>query len=979
MSLLDTEVGKCYKNFVWTKVHPIEELSCVLYELKHEPTGASIMHIACEDPENVFCLGLQTWPDSSNGVAHILEHTVLCGSKKFPVKDPFFGMTRRSLNTFMNAFTGQDFTCYPAASLVEQDFYNLLEVYCDAVFFPELKEMSFLQEGHRFEFQTPNDATTPLLYQGIVYNEMKGAMSSPDSRMWKAINKHLLPELTYAYNSGGDPDEIPNLTYQGLKDFHAKYYHPSRCTFYFYGNLSIEKHLDFLQTHVFSKVEAVDPLPPMPSQTRFKAPVVVNERYPAQENDTTIATFSWLTTKPTQVEDTLALTLLDSVLTDNDASPLKRALLESKLCTMADSFLDIETSEIPFVIICKGCQDQDVEPLKNVILNTLERLSHTGIDPQMAQSALHQLEFERLEIGGGGYPFGLSLFFRSGLLKQHGGKPENGLQIYTLFEKLQAKIQDPQYLGGLIRHYLLDNPHFVQVSLHPDSNLENEEAQNEREKLDRIAAGLSEKEKETIIAKASQLKAFQLENEMQSLECLPKIHLSDVPKETFDYPLQSEDFENLTVFHHETFTNHIIYSSLVFDLPDISEDDLPYVQLLVSILTELGAADRNYAENLSYIQEHIGGISLSLNLHPQRGNCEVLKPALILRGKALMRNRKHLFGLLKDFTLTARVDEEARIKELILQICTHLQQRLNQNAMGYATLLSTSHLSKLGSINDKWGGLTYFKFMERLGRDIDQHMTKLLQKFEQIKKALFHCHKPHLVLSCDQETYEVLKKEHFYGISKLPVTPMVPFSLQPTALQGLSQGRPISAPVAFTSMGFKTIDSNDERAAYISIATELFDNKILHPKIREQGGAYGSGSSYNATTGSFYFYAYRDPQLKNTIDAFQLAAKEIATGNFTEDDLDEAKLGLVQHFDAPSSPGSRAYTAYVWQRENKVLSWRQNFRNKVLTATKKEIVDAVKTALIPKLESGCVVSFASKKLLEKENKKMARPLPILPL
>ncbi len=979
MPVIDAEIGTRFKNFVYSKIKPIDELSCVLYELKHEPTGASVMHIACDDKENVFCLGLQTWPDSSNGAAHILEHTVLCGSEKFPVKDPFFGMTRRSLNTFMNAFTGQDFTCYPAASQVEQDFYNLLDVYCDAVFFPQLKEMSFLQEGHRFEFQTPNDPTSPLLYQGIVYNEMKGAMSSPDSRMWKAINKHLFPDLIYAHNSGGEPSEIPNLTYQGLKDFHTEYYHPSRCTFYFYGNLPLEKHLDFLETHVFSKVEALDPLPKMAEQKRFSESVIATERYPAQENDTAIATFSWLTTKPTQAEDTLALALLDSVLTDNDASPLKRALLESGLCTMADACLDIETSEIPFVIVCKGCQEENSQAIKDVIFKTLEKLSQSGIDPKMAESALHQLEFERLEIGGGGFPFGLNLFFRAGLLKQHGGKPEDGLQVYALFEKLQSKISDPQYLSGIIRKYLLENKHFVQVTMIPDHNLESLEAKLEREKLDQIQSQLKEQEKEKIVRGAAQLKAFQLQNETASLDCLPKIQISDVPQETPEYELKSEEFDNLRVFHHPAFTNHIVYGSLVFDLPDLEEADLPYVQLFASILTELGAGDRNFAENLGYMQEHVGGMSVSLNLHAQQGSPDTLKPAITIRGKSLWRNREHLFGLMKDFATSAKVDEAGRIKELILQINTHMQQKLNQSAMGYATLLATSHLSRLGSINNKWGGLAYFKFIENLSRNIDEILPEIVQKFEKLKTLLFHCNQPHLVLSCDEDSYEKLKDEHFFGLDALPGKAMCSFALELKLQGGTSQGRPIKAPVAFTSMGLQTINSSDKRASLISLATELFDNKVLHPKIREQGGAYGSGSSYNVTTGSFYFYGYRDPQLASTLDAFFLAAKEIAAGNFTEDDLDEAKLGLIQNFDSPLYPGSRAYAAYVWQRENRSHAYRQAFRERVLQAKKEDVMQAVADVLLPKLDSGCVVTFASEELIEKENKKMTHPLPIIPL
>ena len=968
--------GMRYKDFVYDRITPIEELSCTLVELTHEPTGAQIIHIANADPENVFCLGLKTWPDSSDGAPHILEHTVLCGSKKFPVKDPFFGMTRRSLNTFMNAFTGTDFTCYPAASQIEQDFYNLLEVYCDAVFFPELKELSFLQEGHRLEFAKPNDSSTPLNYQGIVYNEMKGAMSSPDSRLWKAISKHLLPDLTYAVNSGGDPADIPNLTYQGLKDFHSTFYHPSRCLFYFYGNLPLEKHLDFIETHVLSQVDKVDALGSLPLQPRFAAPKQAQERFPTKDSELGMAAFCWLTTTPTNVEHALALSLLDSILTDNDASPLKRALLESGKCGTADGHLDVEMSEIPYIVLCKGCKKEDVRALQQIVFATLEQLSQSGIDPEMAKNALHQLEFERLEIGGGGYPFGLALFFRAGLLKQHGGDPKAGLSVYSTFETLQKKIEDPTYLSALIKTYLLKNPHFVTLTMVPDRGLEAEEAAEERQKLDQIRGNMSEKEVEEVIATSARLKTFQLQNEAASLDCLPKLAIEDVPEKTPDFALDKHQVGDLTVYHHDTFTNHIVYAALVFDLPDLSPDELPYAQLYSSILTELGVADRSFIENLNLMQAHLGDVSTSISLHAQRGCADTLKPGVIQKGKALERNRTHLFEMLHDFATSARTDEAARIKELILQIYTHLKQRLVQSSMGYATLLATKHTSLIGRINSHWQGLAYYQFIEKLVHDLDNHLPNIVKELSSIQQKLFSCSRPDLVISCAAKSFAEMKKEKFYHVSKGLQSGYKHFHFPLEKGVPESGAYPIAAPVSFTSMGLKTIDSTDPRAPLISLASELFDNKILHPKIREQGGAYGSGSSYNPITGSFYFYGYRDPNLATTVDAFRAAADAITSGEFTEDDLIEAKLGLIQEFDSPLYPGSRAMAAYIWKRDNKTVEWRQAFRNAVLSGTKEAICKAVKDCLLPALDEGCLVTFAGEDLIENENKKLSKPLAI---
>ena len=547
-------IGDTYRDFAFTKALPIDELQMVLYELTHTPSGARVVHLEAEDSENLFCLSFQTIPHDSTGVAHILEHTVLCGSKKFPVKDPFFSMTRRSLNTFMNAMTGADFTCYPAASQVEKDFYNLLEVYLDAVFFPELKKLSFLQEGHRLEY------SPDLMHKGIVYNEMKGSMSNPEARLWQDILKYLTPDLTYAFNSGGDPKEIPNLTWKELKEFHAKYYHPSRCIFFFYGDLKLEKHLDFIAKNALKGVTPLPPLEKLHIQKRFEAPITKAGSYPSTEGNI-FTSFAWLTCDGNNQEELLALDLIDIILMETDASPLKHALLKSGLCTQADGYFDSDMSEVPFFIICRGCKENSAEKLKKIIFETLENLEITD---EQIEAAIHQMEFHRLEISGDHGPFGLTLYLRSVLTMQHCGAPENALSVYTQFKKLRLLVKDPTYLKGLIRKYILDNPHFLTYVFTPNKDLEQKEQMEENKGLKKIEASLSKEEKEVIVKQARELEAFQEKAESQSIECLPKITLEDVPRESIDFPITHEQVDQLTVFHHECFTNHIVYARRSF-------------------------------------------------------------------------------------------------------------------------------------------------------------------------------------------------------------------------------------------------------------------------------------------------------------------------------------------------------------------------------------------------------------------------------
>ncbi|MBI3508024.1 MAG: insulinase family protein [Chlamydiia bacterium] len=648
-------------DFQVTKQLKLEELHCTLQQLVHVPTGACVLHIANDDPENLFCLSFQTLPDSSNGVAHILAHTVLCGSKKFPIKDPFFSMTRRSLHTFMNAMTGQDFTCYPASSQVEKDFYNLLEVYLDAVFYPELKQLSFLQEGHRLELHDHQ-----LQIQGVVYNEMKGAMSSAESRLWEALAKALMPDLPYAHNSGGNPREIPNLTYEELLAFHRNFYHPSRCLFFFYGNLPLEKHLKFIEDKALRHVSKMAPLPPLPRQRRFSQPVQTRAYYPIASGESKggkceIA-FAWLTVPLSDQEKALALSLLDLLLLDTDASPLKMALLRSGLCSEVEASMDLEMSEIPWVIICKGCDPEDAEPLKKILFDTLQKICQKPFETKHVEACLHQLEFDRTEIGGEGSPFGLTLFFRAALLHQHGNDPENALLIHSLFKQLRERLLNPNYLTDLLRATLLENSHFVQLTLEPDNELEKRELEEEQTRLKQREKTLTPKEKEEIQKKMQALSRYQEEVEHQSLDCLPKLQLADVPSVTRDFPLGQNKCDELEIFHHNCFTNHITYADLLFDLPDLSASDLPLVFLFSKLLTEVGCGGREYGENLEFQQAYTGGFQCLMSLHVLQEDPNRCKPSLSIRGKALQHNVPQLFQLFGDVVSSADFTDEKRIR-----------------------------------------------------------------------------------------------------------------------------------------------------------------------------------------------------------------------------------------------------------------------------------------------------------------------------
>lgn len=968
-----------YKNFQLKKAVDIAELQLTLIELEHLPTGAQVLHLANSDEENVFNISFRTYPSCSNGVAHVLEHIVLCGSEKFPIKDPFFSMTRRSLNTFMNAFTGPDFTCYPAASQIKADFYNLLEVYLDAVFHPRLREISFLQEGHHLEFAKPKDPLSALKIKGVVYNEMKGSMANPDHRLEESLFESLFSDLSYRFNSGGNPTDIRNLTYNDLKTFHEKFYHPSQALFYFYGNLPLEGHLDFLEEKVLKGVIKNPPLTPQPIQKRLQAPICKTHYYPFTQKEEikekTLIAWGWLTLPGADEAEILALSVIDMALMGTDAAPLRHALLQSNLCKQVDTSLEEELSEIPFILVCKGCPEDAADKLEKLLRENLAKIAEEGIPSHLIVGAIHQLEMSKKEITGTSTPYGLSLFFRSGLVKQQGKSAEEELKIHSLFKKLHDLLKDPLYLSQLIRNHLLNNPHCVRLVMHPDATLAAKELQEEEEYLKIMQQKLKEEDKQKILLQAQALKKYQEEKE--DLNLLPELALSDIPPHCKDFPLKKESSKALTLYSHDCFTNEILYTDLFFNLPELPEEDLSYLRLFSLLIPELGCGGRDYKENLDFLFQHTGGVSCELDFFlsaedPQRGD-----PALSFRGKGLYHKTDKLFTFFQELLGPIDFQDSARIQDLLKQHFEEMETSFQRSPLRYALNMATGSFSKPLRINNLWYGLDYFEKLKEVKAQFDIDPQILQKKLEELKERCLSLQGPDLVISATYDKVEELQKKGFYGLNTLKEKPFKPWKNEIQLPPPLSQGRIITSPVAFNVLAFPTLPYTHPESPALSIASQIMENKMLHLRIREQGGAYGAGATHAATWGYFYFHSYRDPHIKATYEAIYEAVDELTRGNFNEEDLLEAKFSLLQVLDDPRAPGSRGGTAYAWMRSHRTKEKREKYRQELLKMDKEEIVHVAKTRILPKLPDAVRVSFASRELLEKENLAMGdKALPL---
>lgn len=945
-------------SFRVDEVHPLEEIAATLILCTHLPSGASVVKIANDDEENVFSLCFPTWPENSTGVAHILEHTVLCGSKKFPIRDPFFSMTRRSLNTYMNALTGSDFTCYPAASLIAKDFYNLLEVYLDACFFPTLSKMSFYQEGWRLTF----DAKEHLSFEGIVFNEMKGAMATKESRLYETLHHALFPDVTYGVNSGGDPKDIVHLSHEELLAFHEHFYAPSRCTFYFYGHLPFEEQLTFLEEKILHKAEKKEPLSLVP-QKRFSEKREVVSYFPGEPEDKNMVAFAYLTCSILEQKELLALTVLDLLLMGTDASPLKKAVLTSQLCQQFDSSLDQEIAQVPYFFIAKGCEKESTKKLESLIYKSLQQQIQDGFSKEMIEGAIHQLELSRLEISGGSCPYGLSLFFRSIPLKQHGGHPESALLIHSLFEQLRN--EPPKIYTDLIQKYLLDNHHYVVLEMQSDPHLLEKEKEEEQEDLRKRENALSPEEKQKIIKENKELKAYQQKKD--KIELLPKVDLSDVSPKSKNILLEQTKVEELSVHIHECFTNHLTYLDLVFDLPPLDLDEFIDLRIFCYLLPQLGAGGWSYEKTLDYLMQHTGGISCFFDLSPTIDGKDDLRPFICLRGKVLDRKKEYLFEIIKKMLESIDFGDVKRIQELFAQLKESVSSSIERSALRYAISLASSNFSLGSTITNECYGLPFFWKLCEWDEKIQKDPSFLIEKMKKMHEKVLGLKKSHLILCAGNETIKEIKKNNYYSLPQFCQKSSSNFALNFSKVLFPSQGRVINSMVGFSTLFLPTIGYLHPDAAYLSLGSEIMENQTLHPEIREKQGAYSSGAVFSAMQEQFYFYSLRDPKIKSSWKIFKKSMEELISSPL-EEEIEQAKLQIFQDLDSPIPPYARAFTAFLRFRSKRTLEIRQAFRDKIFRADKLSIQQAVENHLQKNLEESVFITFASKQLLTKELK-----------
>jgi len=904
----------------------IESLNINVHEYRHIKTGAPHIHLAADNAENVFLVGLRTIPTDSSGVAHILEHTVLCGSEKYPVRDPFFMMIRRSLNTFMNAFTSSDWTAYPFASQNHKDYFNLLDVYLDAVFFSRIAELDFMQEGHRVEFETPDDPSSDLVFKGIVFNEMKGAMSSASNTLWQELSKHLHPNNTYHHNSGGDPEAIPDLTYAQLVSFYETHYHPSNAVFMTFGDIPAPDLQKRFEEQVLARFDELDRVIKVDQAHAIHSPVRVEEGYANEEPDQhnrTHVVMSWLLGKSIDLDERLQTHLLSNVLLDNSASPLLQALEKTDLGNAPSQLCGVDDGSLQMVFVCgiDGTEPEKANEIEKLILDVLNDVAKNGVPKEQVDAVLHQLELSQREIRGDGMPFGLTLLLGGLSPAMQRGDAIAALDLDPALERLRIAAEDPAFIPGLVQRLLLDNQHRVRLTLRPDNKISERRVIAEKHRLREIKAGLSDDDIKHIIEQTKALADRQ--NTEDDPDVLPKVTRADVPATMHICSGTSTTINGSPALHYAQGTNGLVYPHVVMDLPVLDDELQALLSIYTNFVAELGSGGRDYIETQAYVSRRSA-----------RDDEQDVTSYLIFRGKSLLRNSAALSELLNDTIHNLRFDEHSRIRELLAQTRTAAEQSVTGRGHSLAMSAASSGMSPISKLSHDLNGLVGIQSIKKLDEAAasDDALSDICKKLERISQ---------IVKAAPKQFMLVGEKDNLAPVSEdfVPIfqpqagDDAIELSKPPAIREQVRQIWTTSTEVNFCAKAYPTVPSAHEDSAALGVLGSFLRNGFLHRCIRETGGAYGGGATYNPDSASFAFYSYRDPRLVETLNDFDASIEWLLKEKHDEQALEEAILNVISSIDKPASPVGEARKAFQGELFGRSPEIRQADRQKVLNVS----------------------------------------------
>ena len=941
------------------------------YLLRHRKSGARVVYIENDDNNKVFSIGFRTPPSDSTGVPHIMEHSVLCGSKNFPAKDPFVELVKGSLNTFLNAMTYPDKTVYPVASCNDKDFQNLMHVYMDAVFYPNIYEHEeiFRQEGWSYQLDSAEDK---LKYNGVVYNEMKGAFSSPEGVLDRVILNTLFPDTSYANESGGDPEVIPELTYEQFLDFHRKYYHPSNSYIYLYGDMDAEEKLNWLDQEYLGKYDRE----PVDSTICFQEPFAeIQEKFipysiasEESEEDNTYLSYNKVVGTSLDKELYLAFQILDYALLSDPGAPLKKALTDAGIGKDIMGSYDNGIYQPIFSVIAKNANAEQKEEFIKVIEDVLKASVKNGIDTKAIEAGINYHEFRYREADFGNYPKGLMYGLQmmdSWLYDDE--KPFIHIEALDTFEFLKKQI-GTGYYESLIQNYLLDNPHGAIVIVTPEKGRTARMETELEEKLQEYKASLTAEEIETFVQKTHALEDYQSEPESEeNLEKIPVLKREDISREIEPIINEELTLAGVPVIFHEIETNGIGYVDVLFDMSSVEEEDLPYVGILQSVLGIIDTKHYDYGTLFNEINVNTGGIGTSLELYNDVTNIreKAFKATFEIKGKALYGKLPVAFDMMREILMESKLDDGKRIREILAMLKSRLLMKFQSSGHVTAVLRAQSYASPAAKLKDMTNGIAFYETVSYLEEHFEEEKEKLSEKLIDLSKKLFRGDNMMLSYTAAKEGLEDLE----IMVEKLKNSLHTQVSEESRCVihcEKKNEGFKTASKVQYVAKAGNFIDQGVAYTGALQILKVIMSYDYLWQNIRVKGGAYGCMSNFNRI-GEGYFVSYRDPNLKRTLDVYEGVVDYLKNFTVSERDMTKYIIGTMSGIDQPMTPaskGDRSMNLYM----NKVSAEMiREERNQILDAGQDDIRALYKVAeAVLRADQMCVIGGEDKIEEEKE-------------
>ena len=942
------------------------------YLLRHRKSGARVVYIENDDNNKVFSIGFRTPPSDSTGVPHIMEHSVLCGSRNFPAKDPFVELVKGSLNTFLNAMTYPDKTVYPVASCNDQDFQNLMHVYMDAVFYPNIYEHEeiFRQEGWSYQLDSAEDK---LKYNGVVYNEMKGAFSSPEGVLDRVILNTLFPDTSYANESGGDPEVIPELTYEQFLDFHRKYYHPSNSYIYLYGDMDIEEKLHWLDQEYLGKYDRE----PVDSRIRFQEPfaemqekvIPYSTASEESEEDNTYLSYNKVVGTSLDKELYLAFQILDYALLSAPGAPLKKALTDAGIGKDIMGSYDNGIYQPIFSVIAKNANEEQKEEFIQVIEDVLRASVKNGIDTKAIEAGINYYEFRYREADFENYPKGLMYGLQmmdSWLYDEE--KPFIHIEALDTFEFLKKQI-GTGYYEELIQKYLLDNPHGAIVIVTPEKGRTARMEAELEEKLQKYKESLTAEEVEAFVQKTQALEAYQSEPESEeNLEKIPVLKREDISREIEPIINEEMTLAGVPVIFHEIETNGIGYVDVLFDMSLVEEQDLPYVGILQSVLGIIDTKRYDYGTLFNEINVNTGGISTSLELYNDVTNIreKAFKATFEIKGKALYGKLPVAFDMMREILMESKLNDGKRIREILAMLKSRLLMKFQSSGHVTAVLRAQSYASPAAKLKDMTNGIAFYETVSYIEEHFEEEKEKLSEKLIDLSKKLFCGDNMMLSYTAAREGLEGLEEMVEKLKNSLHTRTAEEDKRCVIHCEKKNEGFKTASKVQYVAKAGNFIDLGVAYTGALQILKVIMSYDYLWQNIRVKGGAYGCMSNFNRI-GEGYFVSYRDPNLKRTLDVYDGVVDYLKNFTVSERDMTKYIIGTMSGIDQPMTPaskGERSMNLYM----NKVSAEMiREERNQILDAEQDDIRALYKVAeAVLQADQMCVIGGEDKIEEEKE-------------